>query len=120
MESPKTSNDAQQHKKKNSNHRSRNSQTKESKNGSAAQPLNQKSKSADPKAKGHSSQTMDKKNANGEKMNANRPGRSSHEAERRNFPDYYRPDVVQHALEKNVLFSGLLRIHQVSLGILIL
>ena len=125
MDSPKTSNDAQQQKKRNSNRRSRNNQTKN--NGSAAQPLNQKSKpSADPKSKGHcSQQTTDKKNADGEKMNNNRhqSGRTSQkkneEGDRRNFPDYYRPDVVQHALEKNVLFSGILRIHQVKVKVLV-
>ena len=125
MDSPKTSNDAQQQKKRNSNRRSRNNQTKN--NGSAAQPLNQKSKpSADPISKGHcSQQTTDKKNADGEKMNNNRhhSGRTSQkkneEGDRRNFPDYYRPDVVQHALEKNVLFSGILRIHQVKLKVLV-
>ena len=39
-------------------------------------------------------------------------GQKRSEGENRNFSDYYRVEVVQHALEKGVIFSGTVRIHQ--------
>ena len=39
-------------------------------------------------------------------------GQKRSEGENRNFSDYYRVEVVQHALQKGVIFSGTVRIHQ--------